>query len=260
MEGFAALDDLKNKDNAVIATWWDYGYASNLLNNVNVLHDGGTQTSPVTHYVARALLASTQAETAAILKFLARTGRDGVSTHSDSAEAINRAFKGELNRSSQEEVYLVLTSQMTDWIESIAEIGLWNEQEGKSLRIKNIPPGRMPKYRDLKCNTVVGEGIMSCRNRHYDLEKGTISGSPALLAITKSENGFQKSSKRFNNPQAFAYMQVTTDEGSPPKISLIHQRLFRSTFHQMFHLGQTDNKYFEMFLDGYPHFRVFKIR
>ena len=73
LRGFAAMDG-QLPDDAVVATWWDYGYASMLFNRYKTLHDGGIQTSPATHYVARALLAPSQQETASLLTYLASEG------------------------------------------------------------------------------------------------------------------------------------------------------------------------------------------
>ena len=56
LEGLASLKSTADPNNSVVATWWDYGYASMLFNELPTFHDGGSQTTPTTHFVATAFL------------------------------------------------------------------------------------------------------------------------------------------------------------------------------------------------------------
>ena len=78
LSGFAFLDGKFDPDAAVVATWWDYGYASTFLNGLPVLHFGGSVNTPTTYFVARAILESSQENTLGALKFLANHGGQGV--------------------------------------------------------------------------------------------------------------------------------------------------------------------------------------
>ena len=50
LSGFAFLDGKFDPDAAVVATWWDYGYASTFLNGLPVLHFGGSVNTPTTYF------------------------------------------------------------------------------------------------------------------------------------------------------------------------------------------------------------------
>ena len=78
LEGFASLKKSVDPTNAVVATWWDYGYASMLFNDLPTLHDGGSQTTPSTHFFAMALLDNEQSATVGNLKFLSTRGHRGI--------------------------------------------------------------------------------------------------------------------------------------------------------------------------------------
>ncbi len=75
---FQKLETLVPASNAVIATWWDYGYMSMLINGRPTLHDGGSQTTPTTHFIANNLLRRSQKEAALELKMLGNAGYEGV--------------------------------------------------------------------------------------------------------------------------------------------------------------------------------------
>ena len=77
-KGFASLKVGVNPANSVVATWWDYGYASILFNNLPTLHDGGSHPTPVTHFVAAALLNKDRDKTVSKLKFLSTSGHKGI--------------------------------------------------------------------------------------------------------------------------------------------------------------------------------------
>ena len=69
-----------NNVDGVVATWWDYGYVSPFFNDLPTLHDGGSQTTPVTHFVARSLLEEKQETSVGILKLLSDGGMVEIST------------------------------------------------------------------------------------------------------------------------------------------------------------------------------------
>ncbi|MFN3921014.1 MAG: STT3 domain-containing protein, partial [Caldimicrobium sp.] len=64
--------------NAVIWSWWDYGYAFQLYARRAVFHDGGTQTSPKTYFIARSFTTSDPKEAWYITSFLSNYGLTGL--------------------------------------------------------------------------------------------------------------------------------------------------------------------------------------
>ena len=74
LQGLSKIKQIATSERAVVASWWDYGYASLFLNNLPTLHDGGSQTQPTTHFFAYAMLRPSQNETIRILQLLASKG------------------------------------------------------------------------------------------------------------------------------------------------------------------------------------------
>ena len=245
-------------EDAVIATWWDYGYTSMLLNDYATFHDGGVQTTPTTHYVARALLAPSQAETSAILKFLAAEGQRGIAANAQSLASVEKA----LIAGPQAEVppiFLVLTEQMGRWMGSISNLGMWDVQKGMPIEIAGYPVDKPLHYSENKCQAGNSTSNVICNNMPIDLARGTVAGQPILRAITQSKNGNQIVGQGFNEA-AFTILHLSDIEDAGTKVLSFHERLGQSTFHRLFHLGQAEPDHFELVYDDYPHSRIYKIK
>ena len=256
IKGFRAMD--RNlPSGSVVATWWDYGYASMLFNNYNTLHDGGNQTSPATHYVARALIATSQQETSAILKYLAADGLRGIAQHASSAEAVEQAFiKGP--EAQTPPVYLVLTEQMGGWIGSVSKLGLWDTQKGEPILLSGAAAGDSLRYLELRCRTSETASI-NCNGNPIDFDQGTISGQPLLQAVTQAKNGFATARQNYHD-NAISFLHLADVEGRGTRVLSFHERLAGSTFHELFHLGQIEENLFTLVYDDYPHIRIFEVR
>ena len=257
MRGFSAMKG-NLPENAVIATWWDYGYASRLFNDYATLHDGGAQKTPVTHYVARALLAPSQAETAAILKFLAADGQRGIAANAQSYQSVEKAFAAGPS-AEVPPVFLVLTEQMGRWMGSISNLGLWDTENGSAIVIPKNPSNKPLFYAENKCRAGASSSEVICNDVKIDLGKGTVSGQPILRAITQSKNGNQIVGQGFHE-NAATILHLSDIENAGTRILSFHERLGQTTFHRLFHLGQMEAEHFEMVYDNYPHMRIFQVR
>ena len=256
IKGFRAMDG-NLPANSVVATWWDYGYASMLFNNYNTLHDGGAQTSPATHYIARALIAPSQQETASILKYLAADGLDGIARNATSFEGVEQAFmKGPDAQTPP--VYLVLTEQMGGWIGSVSKLGMWDTKEGKPILLSGAAARDRLGYLELRCRTSE-TASMDCNGNPIDFNQGTVSGQPLLQAITQAENGFAQARQNYHE-NAISVLHLADVEGRGTRVLSLHERLAGSSFHALFHLGQIDNNVFNLVYDDYPHVRIFEVR
>ena len=257
MRGFSAMKG-NLPENAVIATWWDYGYASRLFNHYATLHDGGAQKTPVTHYVARALLAPSQAETAAILKFLAADGQRGIAANAQSYQSVEKAFAAGPS-AEVPPVFLVLTEQMGRWMGSISNLGLWDTETGSAIVIPKNPSNKPLFYAENKCRAGASSSEVICNDVKIDLGKGTVSGQPVLRAITQSKNGNQIVGQGFHE-NAATILHLSDIENAGTRVLSFHERLGQTTFHRLFHLGQMEAEHFEMVYDDYPHMRIFQVK
>ena len=257
MRGFSAMKG-NLPENAVIATWWDYGYASRLFNDYATLHDGGAQKTPVTHYVARALLAPSQAETAAILKFLAADGQRGIAANAQSYQSVEKAFAAGPS-AEVPPLFLVLTEQMGRWMGSISNLGLWDTETGSAIVIPKNPSNKPLFYAENKCRAGASSSEVICNDVKIDLGKGTVSGQPVLRAITQSKNGNQIVGQGFHE-NAATILHLSDIENAGTRVLSFHERLGQTTFHRLFHLGQMEAEHFEIVYDDYPHMRIFQVK
>jgi len=257
IEGFDILGryvrETMPKRQPVIASWWDYGYAATLFSDIPVIHDGGTQTGPKTHLIARALMSEELGETARILKFIGNEGVDEIAAISTSTAMLDEAFQRG-PKAVQSDIYLIVTAKMARWMPSISQLGLWDSEEGKALSI--YKGSNELSYRDLQCT---GQGaVIDCNGRPVDLNKGTFDGRAVLSGAVQTDNGVIGSEIDFRNPNGF-YLQFNQRNGGPWSTQLVHQRLFNSSFNKLFYLGIFDPAYFTPLIDAFPHYRIYQI-
>ena len=74
-----------------------------------------------------------------------------------------------------------------------------------------------------------------------------------------SRDGRQISGKKFKNSGSPLMIHSEIGERARSNM-LIHRDLYFSVFHQLFHAGRNDERYFELVHDDYPHVRVFKVK
>ena len=257
IEGFELLGDyleLDNRErNAVIATWWDYGYTASLFSQLPVLIDGGTQRGPKTHLMARALTSGNQGESARILKYISNDGTAGIIQNSASNASLAKAFLQGPTK-DRSDVYLVLTSKMTHWMPSITSLGLWNSETGTPLPI-HLGANQL-EYIDLACT---GDGtLISCSGKHINLQDGTVDGRAVLSGAIQTDDGMPTAKVDYPNPNGF-YLQFNRLDGAAWANQLLHPTLYNSTFNKLFYHGDFDPDHFTPFINAYPHYRVYKI-
>ncbi|MEC8109653.1 MAG: hypothetical protein VX106_04475 [Pseudomonadota bacterium] len=252
-----SLNNITSGEGAVMATWWDYGYSSLLFNRLPVLADGGTQLAAPTFMMAKALLAPTQRETAAILKFLAREGDDGIQAHASSQESLFRYINDSATQPAPT-IYFMLTNQMSDWIYSISQIGNWDLDTGTAIPVRGNANGSALSYDMLKCKPMAAPSQMRCNGHVFDLSLGKVDGQPVLDGAVRTRQGRQIGGVAFPGNQLNVIQIAETDKSK--RIYLLHRNLFQSSYNQLFHLGRANSALFEIVYDDYPHARIFRLQ
>ena len=255
LEGFASLKASADPTNSVVATWWDYGYASMLFNELPTFHDGGSQTTPSTHFVARAFLNPDQTSTIGNLKFLSTKGHEGIAAESSLA-GLQEKF-GEAVSAPSPDLYLVVTSQMAGWMGSISQIGNWDIEKGEPVALRGNPNGPIVNYEPLNCRLGGYPQTLSCAGTALDLERGLINGAPLLAGWAHSQDGTTIRGKSFDHNGDFGVQIIQT--GNRINVFLMHRQLFESSFNELFYLGQIDHPSISLHYDNYPHIRIYKI-
>ena len=149
LKGLASLKSSATTTNSVVATWWDYGFASALLNDLPTLHDGASSATPSTHFVAKALLSQNQTDLIGILKFLSTRGHIGISLEKTNA-GLKAKFE-DARKTESPEIYLVVTNQMVGWMGSISQIGNWDIERGEPILLRGNATGPVVNYQPLNC-------------------------------------------------------------------------------------------------------------
>lgn len=259
IKAMSSLNDEQVKsEQSVVASWWDYGYASMLFNKLPTFVDPGTHGSEGNYFIANALLSDNQAYTADILRFLARGGLDNLGEPvANSNELKNQIF---LDRKLQAPtVYFLLTAQMTNWMPSISKIGKWNIDLGAPLHIEGQKLGQPLSYNFVSCADTLKPGIVNCNNSPIDLNNGAIEGKPVLNSVAEVRGGRVSRTKRFRDNALNIFQIMKDSEGKFTRVAILHKETFLSSYNQMFHLGKFDTKHFKLIYDGYPHARIFKV-
>ena len=118
---FLNSKNIQSKD-SVVASWWDYGYASMLFNNLPTFTDPGTHGGKNNYFIANALLAKKQSYAGDLLRFLARGGLDKMDIQPRNSLELREKILFDRNKPAPV-VYLILTNQMTAWMPSISKTG-----------------------------------------------------------------------------------------------------------------------------------------
>ena len=259
-EMMSAFQDIGAKvraDEAVIASWWDYGYASLFLNEIPTLHDPGNQNYPVTHLVARSLLETDQRKTVAMLRYLARDGLAGLSQHGTSKAGLYDAMM-ERSDLPAKDIYLVLTEQMGQWMGSISSLGNWDIDQGRPRQLAGNVSGHVVGYQGLRCEETDKQYLINCNGYEFNLQSGEVNGNPGFGGVAVIRNGQLTGASRFSNGQkTFLQLHYNKVNGG---VFLIHDSLYDSSFNQLFHRGQTYEGGFELVYDNYPHARIYKLK
>lgn len=255
LEGFENLREIVRPDQSVVATWWDYGYASIFLNNLPTLHDGGSQTTPITYFVARSLLASDQTEMIETLRFLVTQGKEDIRNY-DSKDALLAAVT-QPKSGSVRDVYLVLTSQMAGWIGSISQLGNWDIETGQPVIPKNNNGTPRLGYIGLRCGYNGFPAQLQCNNISLDFNRGLLNGEPNIVGWTRAIDGFAKDVRRYKETSTFGVQTLQTNNRLSSQ--LMHRQLYDSSFNKLYHLGLIEAPGITLVYDDYPHIRIYRI-
>ena len=250
---FQKLETILPDTNAPLASWWDYGYMSMLMNGKPTLHDGGTQTGPTTHFIANNLLRRSQKEAAMEFKMLGNKGYAEVISHRlvDSENSTQARY-------DDTAIYLILTQDMTRWMPSISKVGSFDIKAGKPYRFDGVNKGYHLRYDELKCTPTDSNQEFICNGNRLNLVSGQFGNNAILDGMAVSRDGSQTGGRKFTNANTPFVLQSEVGVAANRNL-LLHRDLYFSVFHQLFYLNRPDPKYFELVYDGFPDMRVFKV-
>ena len=259
VQGLNNINGYRDADDKVVSTWWDYGYTSIFFNQLAVLHDGGSQTTPVTYYVAKALLSKSQGDAAEYQKYLMVNGLRGIADNDLSGVELEQKILTSSSRLEGMGGYFFLSKDMVKWMPSISKIGLWDLDQNSPVIRNNIQPIQM-RYIDLGCYEKVSKNVFKCKRGEVNLNSGSINNQFLINGVSVSFNGKHTGGWKTKNKDAQFVVQIINNSGMESKFYIIPLALYQSTFNQLFFLGKFNKDFFELVEDGYPNYRTYRIK
>ena len=147
---------------------------------------------------------------------------------------------------------------MTQWMYSISKISNWDLDSGTPVPIAGNASGSALYYDTLQCRPLIKKMQFNCNGHIFDLKSGEVDGQLVLDGVVRTNSGKQVGGMGFPGSQPNVIQIAESKKGK--KTYLLHRKLFRSSFNQLFHLGRHDHSMFELIYDDYPHARIFKIK
>jgi len=233
---------------SVLLTWWDYGYAIYDVTGLGIFHDGSTQFSPKTFFIARGLISPDAGELYDITQFLATEGNRGIEEYNISPQALLKAVRNP-EQKPWNPIYLFFTADMTVKYGAISKIGSWDMVNGEIQ-----PRG----YQNLACNEITNVE-MNCRGAKIDLKAGKINNQVALKRMVFIRDGKVLREQEFVHAQGYT-LQLLVAGQRIVEVQLIDEVVFRSNYNQMFLLGRFREDLFEETYNAFPFSRLFRVK
>jgi len=247
---YATFLEVKKRvpEDAVLLTWWDYGFAITDATGLSTFHDGSAQFSPKTYFIARGLISADPEELYYITQFLATEGKRGIAENNTSPEALLAAVRNPQHK-PWDPIYLFFTADMTGKYGAISKLGSWDIVKGGSK-----PRG----YQNLTCNKITNEE-MNCRGAKIDLKAGKINNQVPLKRMIFIRDGQVLREQKFGHAQGYS-LQILVTGQRIVEVQLIDEEVFRSNYNQMFLLGRYRDDLYEETYNAFPFSRLFRVK
>lgn len=248
---------------AWIYTWWDYGYAIQYYARRATFHDGGTQFSPKTYFIALGFTSPSPEVGYNVTKTLAVCGKECIEQlleEGKSAKQIKELFEsGKLlkGKNINHPIYWVFTGDLISKFFWISYFGSWNFETLKGNHYplyQTICIERLPK--GIFCPIGGATAIFNPLNMSLVLKKRTYPvkifavKTPKELKIYLNEkisNG-NAIEKVYTFKENFYIWFLTNREG------------FYTNFNRMFILRTYNQSLFELVASRFPDYLSYKVR
>ena len=247
---YATFLEVKKRvpENSALLTWWDYGYAITDAIGMATFHDGGSQKSPKTYFIARGLISDEPEELYDITQYLATEGNLGIAENNSSPQALLEAVRNPKLK-PWDPIYLFFTVDMTGKFGAISKLGSWDIENG----------GSKPRaYQNLACNKITNHEL-SCQGAKIDIKAGFINNRLALHRLIFIRNGKVIREQKFGHNQGYT-LQLIVSGNNIFEVQLIDEEVFRSNYNQMFLLGRYRKDLFEETYNAFPFSRLYRIK
>ena len=115
------------------------------------------------------------------------------------------------------------------------------------------------RYENLDCKSSNKANHFLCDNVSFNATTGKFGSQAILDGMVVSKDGYQITGQKFKNSNS--PLMLHSEIGAKgSKNMLIHRDLYFSVFHQLFHVGRNDSRFFELVYDDYPYYRIYKVK
>jgi dolichyl-diphosphooligosaccharide--protein glycosyltransferase len=251
---FSRLETLTPKD-SWIWTWWDYGTAIQYYAGRGVFHDGQSQFSPKTYFVATTYSTSNPKIAYNVITGIANVGNYEITKllreGKKAVEIRDMFFEGKFSKPLKHPVYWAFTGDEIGKFAWINYFGTWNFDEEKGIKA--------PIYDLGICIPQKGD-VIQCQKAVMDLKKGeVILGKKAipiaLLAVRNLKKVEEKTYRR-----AGIIAELVEDKHKVLRAFVMGAQPFKSMFNQMYILRVYDPKYFELIYDDFPTMVLYRVK
>lgn len=242
---------------AVIWSWWDYGYAFQLYARRATFHDGGTQGTPKTYLIARSFVTSDPREAWLITSFVANYGLTGLAKLLKEGltpkEIMTNIRSGVYQKPLKTPVYWVFTGDLLAKFGWIHYFGSYNFDKKEGIFGKIIAPN---------CK-LLSKNLIQCLdldNVLIDLNNGLISFSNNILPI---KNLYYSDGREIKNEKFFDQgltVEIVKNPDNQTGLFILEPPSDETLFNKMFLLREYDKRYFELIYDDFPNMVVYKVK
>ncbi|SNR61103.1 STT3 domain-containing protein [Desulfurobacterium atlanticum] len=243
-------------ENAWIWTWWDYGTAIQYLGRRAVYHDGQSQFSPKTYFVATTFSNNSPEKAYNTIVGISSVGitfldkwikEDGLTPE----KIRENFFNGKYNKPITHPVYWIFTEDEIGKFTWINYFGTWDFKLKRGIKKRIIPVG-VCEIASRRINCSGGISV--------DTEKGILKANrliPLNSIAVRTKNKLKE--KIYNVESNLHFETVTTSNGNFLGFIMDDQPYY-SMFNQMYILRKFDPKFFELTYDNFPTMVVYKVK
>ncbi len=191
----------ESQPNAIINSWWDFGHHFKYIADRAVTFDGGTQNSPMAHWIGYALLTSNEKEAVGILRMLDCGSNKAF-------EELDKTIKN--THVTVEILHKIVSLSKDDAIVELAKYGLKGEQINNAMQYTHCNP---PENYFITSEDMVGKAGVWAHFGSWNFERAEIWNK---RSTTKSNLiGFMKSEFNYSSEKAeqiYYEIQAIRDE------------------------------------------------
>lgn len=255
---FIKLRDITASD-AWIWTWWDFGYAFQYLSERATYHDGGSQLTPKTYFVATTFSTSSPQKAYNVIAGITEKGivklrelsEEGKLNPDVSEKLAQEVFEGRWADDVRHSVYWVFTEDLVRKFTWINFFGTWDFRARKGIRKGIFVFGG--------CTLSKGGSVVSCGRNALLLDKGYFSSPRGTILLKRVVVRKERSISEFAANERGLVAEVV-EKGGQVWVYLMEDQPFNSMFNQMYILRNYHNSLFELVYDDFPTMVVYRVR